>query len=185
LIGHFTNPALLFLAQAAEHQAESFWTNAAWWRPLNLLIFLAFLIYLLRNKIRIGEVFDKRAAGIRKQLEEAQQARAEAEQKLAEVEARLNRLDEEVADIKAESERESAREMDRIMKSAAADAEKIGQTAQREIEGSVKAAKSDLRAFVAEQSAQLAQSMIHSDMKPDDNSRLMGKYIDELGGVSK
>jgi ATP synthase F0 subunit b len=185
LIGHLAKPALLFLAQAAEHQAESFWTSAAWWRPLNLLIFLAFLIYLLRNKIRIGDVFDKRAAGIRKELEEAQQARAEAEQKLAEVEARLNRLDEEVADIKAEAERESAREMDRIKKAAAADAEKIGQTAQREIEGSVKAAKSDLRAFVAEQSAQLAQSMIQREMKPDDNSRLIGKYIDELGEVSK
>jgi ATP synthase F0 subunit b len=185
LIGYFPTPALLLLAEAAEHQAESFWSNPAYWRPLNLLIFLAFLIYLLRNKIRIGEVFDKRAAGIRKELEEAHTARAEAEQKLAEVEARLNKLDEEVAEIKAEAERDSAREMDRIMKAAAADAEKIGQTAQREIEGSVKAAKSDLRAFVAEQSANLAQSMIQREMKPDDNSRLIGKYIDELGEVAK
>jgi hypothetical protein len=31
----------------------------------------------------------------------------------------------------------------------------------------------------------MAQSMIQREMKPDDNSRLIGKYIDELGEVTK
>jgi ATP synthase F0 subunit b len=176
---------LLLFAEAAEQAQKSFWRDPAVWRPLNLLIFVAIMIYILRKKIGIGDVFDKRAGGIRKQLEEARTAKEEAERRLAEVQTRLSKLDQEVGEIKKEAELESAREMDRILKGAAADAEKIGQTAQREIEGAVKAAKADLRAFVAEQSTQMAEAIIRREMKPEDNNRLVGKYIDELGGVRK
>lgn len=178
--------ALFVLAEGGEHAAApTFWTNPAIWRPLNLLIFIIILVYLLRNKIRIGDVFDKRAAGIRKELEDARNAKEQAERKLAEVEARLNKLDQEVAAIKAESEQEGSREFERIVKGAAADAEKISQTAHREIDGAVKAAKSELRAFVAEQSVALAESMIRAEIRPDDSDRLLNKYIDEVGEVKR
>jgi len=172
----------LFLAENAEQLP---WWRQPWWRPINLLIFVIFLIYILVKKVRIGEVFDNRAAAILKELEQARRDKEEAQRRLAEVEARFARLDEEVAGIRAEAEREAGREAERLRQSAAADAEKIRLTAQREIDGAMKAARTELRAFVAEQSVALAETMIRRDIRPEDNQRLLNRYMDELSEVGR
>jgi F-type H+-transporting ATPase subunit b len=178
-----TQPAL-FLA-AGQAVAKGFWENPNIWRVLNLLVFVIFLIYILRNKVRIGQVFNNRAASIVKELEQAKRDKQESQQRLAELEARLGRLDQEVADIREQAERESAREADRIRQAADADAEKIRQIAHREIEGAMKAAKGELRAFVADQSVALAEGMIRREIRTEDNTRMVNKFIDDLSEVSK
>jgi ATP synthase F0 subunit b len=169
----------------AEGGGEGFWRNPDIWRVVNLAVFLIVLIYIFRNKIRIGQVFDNRASAIVKDLEQARHDKQEAERKLAEIESRLSRLDEEVAEIKLESERESAREAERIREATAADAEKIRLTAEREVEGAVKAARNELRAFVAEQAVEMAESIIRREIKPEDEKRLLTKYVNGLGEVNK
>jgi ATP synthase F0 subunit b len=183
IIDNIIRPALLLLAEQAGE--ASIWTNQTLWRVINLLVFVIILIYIFRNKIHIGQVFDDRAATIVKELEQAKRDKEEAQQKLAEVEARLSRLDQEVAGIKQESEREAERERQRISEAAAADAEKLKQTAQREIEGAMKAARTELRAFVADNSVQMAETIIRREIRPDDDKRMLNKYIDELSEVSK
>ena len=183
IIDTFIRPALVLAAEQAE--AIGFWKNPNIWRVLNLLVFVIFLIYILRNKVRIGQVFNDRAAAIVKELEQAKQDKQESQQRLAELEARLARLDQEIADIREEAERESAREAERIRQTAADDAEKIRHTTQREIEGAMKAAKGELRAFVADQSVALAEGMIRHDIRTDDDTRMVNKFIDDLSGVNK
>ena len=174
----------LFLA-AGQAEATGFWQDPKIWKVLNLLVFVIFLVYILRNKIRIGQVFNDRAASIVKELEQAKREKQESQERLAELEARLSRLDQEVADIREQAERESAREADRIRQAAAADAEKIKQTAQREIDGAMKAATGELRAFVAEQSVALAEGIIRREIKTEDNTRMVNRFIDDLSEVSK
>jgi ATP synthase F0 subunit b len=183
LINSVIAPALLFLAES-EGQ-DGFWTNKPLWRVINLSVFILILIYILRNKVRIGQVFDNRAATIVKELEQAKRDKQEAEARLAEIQARIGRLDEEVAGIRAEAERESAREAERVRQAAAADAEKIRLTAQREIEGAMKAARTELRAFVAEQSVAMAEGIIRREIRPEDNTRMLNKYIEDLREVNK
>lgn len=182
IFASYITPTLLFLAENAEQLP---WWRQPWWRPINLLIFLIFLVYLLVKKLRVGQVFDNRAATIVKELEQARRDKEEAQRRLAEVEARFARLDEEVAGIRAEAEREAAREAERIRQSATADAEKIRLTAQREIDGAMKSARTELRAFVAEQSVALAETMIRRDIRPEDNQRLLNRYMDELSEVGR
>jgi F-type H+-transporting ATPase subunit b len=177
------SPALLLAGQTAE--GGGFLQNTTLWRVINLLIFVVILVYLLRNKIRIGQVFNDRAASIVKELEKAKREKQEAEQKLAELEARLGRLDQEIAEIRAQSERESKAEAERISQSAQVDAEKIGQTAQREIEGAMRAARSELREFVAEHSVKLAEEIIRREIRPEDNSRMFTKFVDDLREVNR
>jgi F-type H+-transporting ATPase subunit b len=179
----FIRPALFLAAEQAE--ATGFWSNPNIWRVINLLVFVIILVYILRSKVRIGQVFDNRAASIVKELEQAKRDKQESQARVAELEARLGRLDQEVAEIRAEAERESAREAERVRQTAAADAEKIRQTAQREIEGAMKAAKVELRAFVADQSVALAEGMIRSEIRTEDNTRMVNKFIDDLSEVSK
>ena len=183
IIDSFIRPALFLAAEQAE--ATGFWKNPNIWRVLNLLVFVIFLIYILRNKVRIGQVFNNRAASIVKELEQAKRDKQESQKRLAELEARLGRLDQEVSDIREQAERESAREAERIRQTAAADADKIKQTTQREIEGAMKAAKGELRAFVADQSVALAEVMIRREIRTEDNARMVNKFIDDLNEVSK
>lgn len=176
-------PALFLAAEQAA--PTGIWTNTTLWRVVNLLIFVIFLVYILQKKVRIGKVFDDRAASIVKELEQAKRDKQEAQARLQEIEARLGRLDQEVADIRSEAERESAREAERIRQAAAADADKIGNTAKREIEGAMKAARTELRAFVADQAVALAEGTIRREIRPADNTRMVNKFIDDLSGVSK
>jgi ATP synthase F0 subunit b len=159
--------------------------NQLLFQIFNFVVFVAILIYLLRNKIGIGKVFDDRAASIRKDLDKARVEKAEAERKLEEVEARLSKLDQEVAEMRAESEREAERETARIREAATLEAEKVKQMAAREIEGAMKEARAELRAFVADNSVGLAEAIIKRELKPEDNSRLLNKYVEELREVAK
>jgi F-type H+-transporting ATPase subunit b len=183
LINSVIVPALLFLAES-EGQA-GFLKNKPLWRVLNLVIFILILAYILRSKVRIGQVFENRAATIVKELEQAKRDKQEAEARLAELETRLRSLDQEVAGIRAEAERESAREAGRVREAAAADAEKIRLAAQREIAGAMKAARTELRAFVAEQSVAMAEGIIRREIRPEDNARMLNKYVDDLREVNK
>jgi len=175
---------ILLLASDSAASGGILW-NKDLWKVINLLVFVVILVYIFRNKIKIGRVFDDRAATILKDLEQARRDKEHAEQQLAQVETRLNRLDQEIAEIRAETRREAEREAERIRVAAAADAEKIRQTAQREIEGAMKAARMELRAFVAERSVEMAESIIKRDIRPEDNHRMLAKYVDELREVNR
>jgi len=175
----FSHPSLLLAGGGGG------FSNPDVWRVINLLVFVAILVYVLRNKIRLGSFFDNRAATIVKDLEQARHDKQEAERKLAEVEERLSRLDQEIADIRAEAERESEREAERIRQSTETDVEKIRQTAQREIEGAMKVARAQLRAFVADHAVEMAEAIIRRELSPEDDKRILSKYVAELREVSK
>jgi len=74
---------------------------------------------------------------------------------------------------------------ERIHQAAAADAEKIRQSAQREIEGAMKSARSELRAFVADHAVQMAEAIIRKEIRPEDASRMLTRYTEELGEVKR
>ena len=182
MIAYLLSGQLLFALLASEGPDDTVKTV---WKVINFAVFVAFMIFILVKKVGVGKVFDDRGASIVKELEQARREKQQADQQLAEVEGRLNRLDQEIAQLKADAEREAQREAERIRQSAEADAEKIRQSAQREIEGAMKAARTELRAFVADKSVELAESIIKKEIGPQDNSRIMARYVDELSGVGK
>ena len=155
------------------------------WQTFNFVIFVVLMVYVFRKKIGIGKIFDDRAVTIRKELDKAKTEKEEAERKLAEVEARMSRLDEEVAQMRAEAELEAEREATRIREAATLEAEKIKLMTAREIEGAMKEARAELRAFVADNSVAMAEAIIRRELKPEDNSRILSKYVEELRGVAK
>jgi F-type H+-transporting ATPase subunit b len=181
MIQMLTVPALALLSEAG----TGLMRNQDLWRVINIVVFAIILVYILRKKIGIGKVFDNRAASIVKELQQAKHDKEEALKQLAEVEARLSRLDQEIADIRLEAEREAAREAERIREAAEADAKKIAQAASREIEGAMKAARSELRAFVAEQAVQMAEATIRKEIRPADASSMLTRYAEELGEVKR
>lgn len=153
------------------------------WKFINLILFLAVLTYFLRRPL--SDAFRGRRENIRRELARAQEERDAAVQKLAEVQAKLERLDVEVTAIRDRAAKEAVEERERVARATEADVKKLTEQAQREIESAGKAAKQELRRYAAEQTVSLAQEMIRKEMRPEDDARLIKVSVEELGGVAQ
>jgi len=152
-------------------------------RLINLLLFVGLMYFLLRRPL--GEAFRTRQEGIRRDLLRAEEERRAAVAKLEEVEGRLARLDAEVEAIREQAQREAAEERERIERATEEEVRKIREQARREIESAAKAARAELRAYTAEQSVRLAEELIRSEIRPEDDAHLVNEYVEELGGVGR
>ena len=74
---------------------------------------IALICYVL-VKSKVPQAFRERTASIQKSIKEAQAASADAARRLSDIEARLAKLDTEVAEIRTSAEREAAAEEERI-----------------------------------------------------------------------
>ncbi|MDQ3010234.1 MAG: ATP synthase F0 subunit B [Acidobacteriota bacterium] len=168
-----TLPAIL-LAGAGTSMAVS--------KAVNLIIFLGLLYFLLRKPAR--EFFTTRLAEVRATLQQAAKEKEGATAKMAELDARLSRLDTELADIKSQAHREAAAERERLQAEAQRDAEKIRVTSKREIESAKQIAMSELREFAATKAVDLAEQMIRRELKPEDDARLVQRMGEEMSKAS-
>lgn len=169
----------IFLMFAAEGAWGEYLPVVA--KLFNLLLFAGILVYILRGPV--GQAFRDRREGIRRELMRAQEDRNAALAKLEDVEGRLARLDSEVEAIRAQAQRDAAEERARAERATEEEIRKIREQSQREIESAAKAARASLRAFAAEQSVRLAEEMIRRNIRPEDDARLLGEYVEELGGI--
>ncbi|MCS6884294.1 MAG: hypothetical protein RMM17_08585 [Acidobacteriota bacterium] len=152
-------------------------------KAINLAIFLAFMIFILRKPM--ADFFNSRRASIKDELRRALEEKEAAEAKLRLVEDKLLFLNEEIERMRAEAEREAAAEYERLIKQAEEEAERIRLAARREIESAVKLAKQQLREFAAEKSIELASAILTKELRPRDDDRLLDEFAKELEGVQK
>jgi len=151
-------------------------------KAVNLALFLGVLYYLLRKPIK--GFFSARLADVRKTLERAARDKDEATQKMAELDARLNRLDADIAGIKAQAERESVAERERIQVETQREMEKVRATAVREIDAARQIALADLKEFTANKSVELAEQIIRRELTPEDDRKLVERAGQEMGRAS-
>ncbi|MBL8149852.1 MAG: ATP synthase F0 subunit B [Blastocatellia bacterium] len=152
-------------------------------KTVNLLIFLTVAIIILRKPL--SEALSSRRTSIQEELQQAKKEKLEAEAKLHSLEERLSKLDQEIAEIRANAEKEAKAEYDRLIRQSNEEAERIKQSAQREISGAVKTAQNQLREFAAEKAVELAEKLILQEIKPEDNRRLVAEFSKELEGVKR
>lgn len=164
----------IFLASAGTSMVVS--------KAVNLVIFLGLLYFLLRKPAR--EFFATRLAEVRATLQQAAKEKEAATAKMAELDARLSRLDAELAEIKSQAQREAVAERERLQAEAQRDADKIRATSHREIESAKQIAMSDLREFAATKAVDLAEQMICRELKPEDDARLLARMGEEMSKVS-
>ena len=144
---------------------------------LNFVIIAVLLWLLLRAKL--PQVFRERSVSIRKALDEARRASAEAQQRLAAIEARLGKLDSDIAAMRASAEQESRAEEERIRAATEQDRQKIVAAAEQEITAAAALARRELKAYVAELAVALAEKRIRVDSSTDEE--LVRSFVEELG----
>ena len=148
------------------------------WKFLNLAIFLAFAIYVMRR--RISEALGTRRDAIKQELLDAQEQKARALARMAEADSLLSRLDTDVHSIHEQSRQEADAERQRVAQAMAREIEKLKQQAEREMETADKVARKSLRQFFAQKSIDVARQTVRSQMKPEDDRHLIEQSIGEL-----
>ena len=152
------------------------------WKFVNLLIFVVCGFYLHHRFGRpIGEAFRSRSEGIKRELARARHERDQALAKLAEVDLRFAALDAEVGAIAERAKLEAAAERQRIEIATQQEIEKSRDQAKREIESAGKVARNELRRFAALESLRLAEEILKTEMRPNDDIRLTSLSVEQLG----
>ena len=142
-------------------------TDDAYWLAVILnFVIIAGLIAWAMNK-NLPAMFRNRTASIQKAMEEARKASDDANRRLKEIETRLGRLGEEISQMRATSEKETAAEEERLKAAAAEDARRIVESAQQEIAAATKAARRELTSYAADLAVTLAAKQIHVDAPTD------------------
>jgi F-type H+-transporting ATPase subunit b len=177
-----TNLFLGFLLLAADEAHGTDWSAVAA-KAVNMAVFLGILAFILGKPL--AAFFDSRSRRIREELDRAKNERSAAEAKLAEVNARLSRLEDERAQIRREAEAEAEAEAVRVTARTDEEVRRIAEAAEREVAGALKSARADLQTFVAAKAVELAEAQIRSEMTEADRQRIVSKYTDQLQGVSK
>jgi F-type H+-transporting ATPase subunit b len=113
----------------------------------NFLILAIGVGYVLRKTL--PKTFRERNSRIQKQLVDARTATEEASARLNSVEARLAKLDDQIAAMRAQAETDSAKEEQRIRASVEEEKSKILAAAEAEIQSATATARRDIQQFAA------------------------------------
>jgi len=148
------------------------------WKFLNLAIFLAAAIYVLRSKI--NEALLARRDVIKQELITAQNEREQALARLTETEDLLSRMDEHVGAIHNQAQQEAESEKQRLAEAMAREIAKLKQQGEREVETANKLARKELRQFLAQRSIELARVSVRRQMRPEDDTLLIKENLGDL-----
>ena len=148
-------------------------------RVFNLAVMVAVLVWVARKPL--ANFFASRTEAIRDQLAEAQKARIEAEAKLAEIESRMSRLDQELGEMRTAAEREAQEEYRRLVEAAEAESRKIIDRARQEIDGMTREAFLELKAHAASLAVGAAEQRIRAHITDEDRARLVDAFVAGLG----
>jgi F-type H+-transporting ATPase subunit b len=151
------------------------------WRFLNLAVFVALMVYLLRRPL--SEAFKAKREAIRADLIRAEAERQAALAELTAAEARLARLEAEAVSIREKAAQEADAEKRRILEQTEADINKLREQARSEITRISQQARIELRKFSAEESIRLAEERIKREISPEKDARLVRNNIQSIGGL--
>src|SRR5258705_1438507 len=148
------------------------------WKFLNLAIFTAAAIFVLRKKI--NEALLARRDAIKQEIISAQQERERALAKVSEADNLLSHVADDVRAVREQANEEAKAERQRLAAATEREMEKLKQQSEREIETAGKLARKELRQFLAQRSVELARESVRSQMRPDDDTALIKENIGDL-----
>jgi len=148
---------------------------------INFAIIALGVVYF--SRLHLPTMFRNRTESIRKAMDEAKAASDDAKSRLAAIEARLSRLDSDIATMTERAEQDGAAEADRIRAAAEDDKQKIVEAAAQEIDVAATSARRELAAYAADLAVNMARQRIQVDV-PADQALISG-FATSLGQPSR
>jgi F0F1-type ATP synthase membrane subunit b/b' len=173
----------MLLAAAGAHAAEE-GGNANTQRATELFKWINFaivglaLIWVFARALPAK--FRQNADNISSAIAKATVAKAEADRLMSDAEARLVRMPQEIAELRASAQREGAAEAERIRGVTRNDVEKVSLAAKAEIEAAKRAARLQLRVIAANRAVDGAQSLLAKELTPKTQESLVNSFVESL-----
>ncbi len=152
------------------------------WKFLNLAIFIAIMVYLLKKPL--SGAFKAKRDAIRADLIRAEQEKQAALAQLNSVDTKLASLDAESNKIIEKARMEAEAEKMRIAQQAEFESKRLRDQANSEIERKTKQVRNELRRFSAEESVRLAEEKIKKSMNAKTDEKLVKAGIKSIGGLN-
>lgn len=150
---------------------------------VNFGVFLGLLVYF--GKKPINAALARRRQDIQESLEEAQKLKAEAEAKRDEYAKRLEKLDSEMEQIRADMIRAGESERDRIVKEAEHKAALLRKDTKFQIEQQFKQLRDDLTREAVEAAIVAAEETLTKSTSAADQTRLGEQYLEAIAEQAK
>lgn len=159
-----------------EQQEESPMHTVARWA--NFIVLFGGLAFLLRKPM--AEFFTARRNDIGEGLRRAEDAQTSAQARMDEIEKRLANLAGEVDKLRADAERESLAEREKVLQEAKHEVERIVEQSRQEIERVARTVEREIKEHVADQVIDKAGTALRTEMTQDDQKRIIVRFIQNL-----
>jgi F0F1-type ATP synthase membrane subunit b/b' len=155
------------------------------WKFINLGLFIAILIYILKKQ-GISETFKAKRDEIRAELIKAEEEKQAALARLTEAEGKIAQLETEKENILTRAKEEGAAEKKRLADQTKADIERLRQQVEADLARLTGQTRAELRRFSAEESIRLAEAKLRSEIDGKTDARLVKTSISEMiGGLNR
>ena len=148
-------------------------------QAVNFIILLVILTKLLYKPFLAK--MEERTQAIKKSLDEAQAARADAARQQEENESRLRAAHAEAAAIRDQALREAADESRKHIEAAQAQSRKMVDDTKAQLDAEVRRAREELRREVAELATAVAEKLVRRSLREDDHRRIVAEAISKVG----
>ena len=146
---------------------------------INFVVLLVILRKLLYRPFLAK--MEERTEAIRKSLDEAQAARAEAARQQEENETRLRTAHAEAAAIRAQALKDAAEEQRRLLDAARAESQRLVDSAKAQLDADVRRAREELRREVADLATAVAEKLIRKSLRDEEHRRIVDDAIAKVG----
>ncbi len=147
-------------------------------QAINFLILAGVLVYFLRKPL--SSFLKERSELLRKAIDDAAKARADAAEKLAAIETRTAKLADEIAGMNAKMDVEAEAEGRRLQETAAVEISRIRVQSEFTGEQEVKKAREELRMEASLLAARAAEELVSKTLSPEDQERLVRENIEKI-----
>ncbi len=185
----FISSIFLFLSETAgggtlSHIYEEYLNihGFEFWKFLNLIVFLAILVYLLKKPVSEG--FKAKREAIRADLIRAEEEKKAALDQLATTEAKLAQLEAEKSAVLEKAKAEAAAEKKRQLEATELEIKRLADQSEGELARLSKQTMAELRRFSADESIRLAEQKLRSRIDSVKDANLVKANIQEIGGLN-
>jgi F0F1-type ATP synthase membrane subunit b/b' len=175
-LGRSVFPAVLLLSGEQAEHASRFLGIPLWiWQILNLVSFLAVLIYFVAKPM--AAAFRKRQQEIEQRRQEAEKQRASVEKLSSELRERTRKIELEIAEIRKQGRADGEEARAALAARAGQEGERLRKDAAEEIERHLSAARAELHQAAADLTAASAQEILSREITTDDRQRLLTESV--------
>jgi F-type H+-transporting ATPase subunit b len=154
-------------------------TNELIWGGIAFVILFFLLARFAYPTIKKG--MDDRAEKIRTSIDEAEQARTDAQRILDEYQRQLADAKSESARIVEEARQAADRLRQDLKRQAETEVQELRARAQEDIQAQVQRAMADLQGRVGELAIELAEKVVERSLDRETNMQLIENYINQVG----